>query len=227
MQKDNIDFSLVQQELVHIKKRASKGKMRRRLLKIIQGPITQLLMCSLVLIDALIVTAEIILEIHAVKAEKKSLEHELLSQQQSEYYCQKEPTLHIQHCCLPDAENLTSINLTALNGDYSFCCRANPLANCHYNSSDLYRVFFSETQHDYLLQTQCSRLSCCTEATSHFGAHLLDAHEGVHNCHFFHTIACILHFISIGILCLFITQLSIKIYCTGRKFFKLKFEVCC
>nr|VZI20694.1 unnamed protein product [Spirometra erinaceieuropaei] len=81
MRKDNIDFSLVQQELVHIKKKEAKGKLRGRLLEVIRGPVTQLVMCSLVLIDALIVTAEIILEIHAVKAEKLSLEHELRHQQ--------------------------------------------------------------------------------------------------------------------------------------------------
>ncbi|KAL7061680.1 hypothetical protein AAHC03_01605 [Spirometra sp. Aus1] len=225
MRKDNIDFSLVQQELVHIKKKEAKGKLRGRLLEVIRGPVTQLVMCSLVLIDALIVTAEIILEIHAVKAEKLSLEHELRHQQRSEYFCQKEKQLHIQRCCYPSADNWTSINFKIFGLDYSFCCPANPLENCQTNTSDLYRVFIGESTKNYLLQAQCSKLSCCTEATSLYRAHPLSAHDRATNCHFFHTIACILHFISIGILCLFITQLSVRIYCTGRRFLRLKFEV--
>ncbi|BHF58489.1 Voltage-gated hydrogen channel 1 [Sparganum proliferum] len=190
MRKDNIDFSLVQQELVHIRKKEAKGKIRGRLLEVIRGPVTQLVMCSLVLIDALIVTAEIILEIHAVKAEKLSLEHELRHQQRAEYFCQKENALHIQRCCYPSADNWTSINFRIFGFDYSFCCPANPLENCNTNTSDLYRVFFSESTMNHLLQTRCSKLSCCTEATSLYRAYPL-----------------------------------IRIYCTGRRFFRLKFEV--
>ncbi len=42
-------------------------KIRKALMNFIRGPVLQLIMSFLVLVDALIVTAEIILEIHAVK----------------------------------------------------------------------------------------------------------------------------------------------------------------
>uniref|UniRef100_A0A5K3FSJ7 ABC transmembrane type-1 domain-containing protein n=1 Tax=Mesocestoides corti TaxID=53468 RepID=A0A5K3FSJ7_MESCO len=68
MQKDNIDCALLQQEISHrAETKFAKGKLKNRVLDAIRGPVLQLVMCSLVLIDALIVTAEIVLDIHAVK----------------------------------------------------------------------------------------------------------------------------------------------------------------
>uniref|UniRef100_A0A1I8ITQ1 CaATP_NAI domain-containing protein n=1 Tax=Macrostomum lignano TaxID=282301 RepID=A0A1I8ITQ1_9PLAT len=66
LQKDNIDLSLLQTELGSAENRAKRSTWKQKLLQCIRSNAAQIVLCALVLIDAVLVIAEIILEIKAL-----------------------------------------------------------------------------------------------------------------------------------------------------------------
>nr|CDS25535.1 voltage gated hydrogen channel 1 [Hymenolepis microstoma] len=233
MQKDNIDCALLQQEASQrTEVKFAKGKLKSRVLNMIRGPIIQLVMSSLVLIDALIVSAEIILEIHSVKAEKKTLEYEREHKVQKtfRYYCTS--SSDPQSIFLPSVRdtccqfNRSGVIFEAIRSPFALCCQAKPGSNCGRRDQQLFTVFhaiISPWHEDS--NKHCSHLTCCLSQLGRFFHDPKEAIGDYGSCHFYHTIACILHFLSISILCIFVLQLAVKLLCMGRAFFRLKFEI--
>ncbi|KAL5103457.1 Voltage-gated hydrogen channel 1 [Taenia crassiceps] len=239
MQKDNIDCALLQQEACHRNEvKFAKGKLKSRVLHLMRGPVIQLLMCSLVLLDALIVTAEIILEIHAVKAEKKIFEYERshMNHKMYRYYC----TSHIdpesvftpttREACCQRPVNRSGVAFEAIPSPFALCCLARGGSDCGGTGGPargrLFTVYHSvSAPPSDQMSMHCSHLTCCLSQLGRLMQSPLEAMGESGSCHFFHTIACILHFLSILILCIFVIQLAVKVVCMGRAFFRLKFEI--
>lgn len=154
----------------------------------------------------------------------------------SHYYCINKTDLlsqaMINSCCLETSTNLSSPLISThrlFNGTkYGFatCCQARLPSSCSVSSPSLHSVFVSSVVPNYTATAQCSHLSSCMEEMARQLTSSPNTQGQSGHCHFYHTIACILHFISMAILCLFTIQLVMKIYCMGKHFFKLKFEVC-
>lgn len=239
MQKDNIDCALLQQEACHRNEvKFAKGKLKSRVLHLMREPIIQLVMCSLVLLDALIVTAEIILEIHAVKAEKKIYEYERshMNHKMYRYYCTSHTdpesvfTPTTREICCQRPINRSGVAFEAIPSPFALCCLARGGSDCGGNGGQargrLFTVYHSVSAPPLdQMSMHCSHLTCCLSQLGRFMRNPLEAMGKFGSCHFFHTIACILHFLSILILCVFVIQLAVKVLCMGRAFFRLKFEI--
>ncbi|VDD78201.1 unnamed protein product [Mesocestoides corti] len=147
------------------------------------------------------------------------------------YYC----TSHVdpesiftpatRDACCQKPTNHSTVAFEAITSPFALCCHAESGTNCGRHHNDLFTVYHSVTAPaDHSLR-HCSHLTCCL---TQLGRLVHDPRAAVGqfgSCHFFHTIACILHFLSISILCIFVIQLVLKVVCMGRAFFKLKFEI--
>ena len=168
-------------------------------------------------------------------AEKKILEYEgkHLTYKLYRYYCTSHAdpesifTPSIRDTCCQRELNQSGVAFEAIASPFALCCQALSGSNCNGATwTSLFTVYHSvSTRPLDQIDMHCSHLTCClnqlsqlfhnpSEAVGHFGS-----------CRFFHTIACILHFLSISILCIFVIQLAVKMICMGRAFFRLKFEV--
>ncbi|VDO13953.1 unnamed protein product [Rodentolepis nana] len=167
-----------------------------------------------------------------MEAEKKTLEYEREHQVQKtfRYYCTSNsdpqsiflPSVRDTCCQL----NRSSVMYEAIRSPFALCCQAKPDSNCGRKDQQLFTVFHAiiSPWHEGS-NKHCSHLTCCLSQLGRFFHNPKEAIGDYGSCHFFHTIACILHFLSISILCIFVLQLAVKIMCMGRAFFRLKFEI--
>ncbi|KAM3178043.1 hypothetical protein ACTXT7_003354 [Hymenolepis weldensis] len=164
--------------------------------------------------------------------EKKTLEYEREHQIQKtfRYYCTSNSDPHSvflpsvrDTCC---QLNRSGMVFEAIRSPFALCCQAKPDSNCGRRDHQLFTVF-----HTIILPSQensskhCSHLTCCLSQLGRFFNNPEETVGDYGSCHFYHTIACILHFLSISILCIFVLQLAMKMLCMGRAFFRLKFEI--
>ncbi|CDS36060.1 hypothetical protein EmuJ_001203300 [Echinococcus multilocularis] len=151
------------------------------------------------------------------------------------YYC----TSHIdpesvftritREVCCQRPINRSGVAFEAIPSPFALCCPARGGSDCGGNGGQargrLFTVYHSvSTPPLDQMSMHCSHLTCCLSQLGRFMRNPLEAMGKFGSCHFFHTIACILHFLSILILCVFVIQLAVKVLCMGRAFFRLKFE---
>lgn len=121
----------------------------------------------------------------------------------------------------------------AIASPFALCCPALGGSDCGVGGSrpigpswpSLFTVYQSVSAPPLdRIDMHCSHLTCCLSQLHRFLRSPMEAIGHFGSCRFFHTIACILHFLSISILCIFVIQLAVKVICMGRAFFRLKFE---
>lgn len=171
-------------------------------------------------------------------AEKKIFEYERshMNHKMYRYYCTSHidpesvftPTTREVCCQRPD--NRSDVAFEAIPSPFALCCPARGGSDCGGTGGPargrLFTVYHSVSAPPLdQVSMHCSHLTCCLSQLSRLVQSPLEAMGKSGSCHFFHTIACILHFLSILILCIFVIQLAVKVICMGRAFFRLKFEV--
>ncbi|VDK40707.1 unnamed protein product [Taenia asiatica] len=228
MQKDNIDCALLQQEACHrnevkFAKGKKEGVVRNSQLRIMQ-----------VTGNSVTLPSSLSLRI----AEKKIYEYERshLNHKMYRYYC----TSHIdpesvfapttREVCCQRPVNRSDVAFEAIPSPFALCCPARGGSDCGGTGGPakgrLFTVYHSVSAPSLdQMSMHCSHLTCCLSQLGRLMQSPLEAMGESGSCHFFHTIACILHFLSILILCIFVIQLAVKVVCMGRAFFRLKFEI--